>query len=216
MSKRIVDRLELIEVKHKNGERFSESLRPCGGLLKSLQEQKPVWEPGQGVLPGLYLQLLSGSLEFRPIPEAQRHDDQHQECHERRDPTVRTLLGRHASEHLHLAEPDRHDQGKPLDNSIEDKTPDTVISCATREIPPGGCGFGSHEQCTAIQVGTQIVSLNTFLASHCADDPIGSDNSDSPFLSYVDGFVEVREMAGIQRNENDTPEASVRIRDTAR
>src|SRR6202035_1367237 len=70
VSKRIVDRLELIEVEHKNREPFSESLDPCGGLLESLQEQKPVGEPGQGILPGLYLQPLAGPLESYPIPQA--------------------------------------------------------------------------------------------------------------------------------------------------
>ena len=216
VTKRIVDRLELIEIEHENSKPIFGIAGSRGGLLEPLQKQKPVREPGQSVLPGLQLQLLTRSLESHSIADAQRHDDKDQERYDRRGQTVGTFFGSHASECLLFAEPNRHDKRKLVHNSIEDQAPDAVISCAGREIPSRGLRFGPLEQCAVAQTGSKVLGLDTLRASDRTDDPIGPDHSDRSITPDIDGIVEVGEMARIQRNENDATETSIRKRDAAR
>jgi hypothetical protein len=109
----------LIEIEHENSKPIFGIAGSRSGLLESLQKQKPVRESGQNVLPRLQLQLLASSIKPHSIADAQPHDYKDQKRDESRCQAISACFGRHASECLLFAEPNRYDEGKLLYNSIE-------------------------------------------------------------------------------------------------
>ena len=90
MSKRVVDFLEAIEVKHEHGQIKAAIARNCNGMLHPFPEQHAIWQIGQRIVLrhmsdlGLGPALL-GNVEMRGHPPAAghwlpRHTDQPTIC----------------------------------------------------------------------------------------------------------------------------------------